>query len=107
VIAPKQKRRGARESVTAEAGTAGAASGGNTRRVSELADDLDRWERKALRRFEEGKPHRALEFESAAIPETLAEAIRGALETAQTAADVRAAFMWADYPLLPRQMAAG
>jgi len=105
--AAEEGGEGARESVTAEAGTAGAASSGNTRRVSELADDLDRWERKALRRFEEGKPHRALEFESVAIPDTLAEAIRGALETAQTAADVRAAFMWADYPLVPRHVAVG
>lgn len=60
--------------------------------------DLERWQRKALRRFEEGKPEKALEFESAAIPPTLKAAICGALEAAQSVEDVNRVFLWVGYP---------
>ena len=66
---------------------------GNTR-----AAELERWMRKAVKRFEEGHPEKALEFESAAIPDTLKAAICGALEAATTAAEAQAAFLWAEYP---------
>ncbi len=66
---------------------------GNTR-----AAELERWMRKAVRRFEEGHPEKALEFESEAIDATLKAAICGALEAATTAAEAQAAFLWAEYP---------
>ncbi len=62
------------------------------------AAELERWMRKAVKRFEEGHPEKALEFESAAIPDTLKAAICGALEAATTAAEAQAAFLWAEYP---------
>jgi hypothetical protein len=66
--------------------------------VGRRAADLERWQRKAVRRFEEGHPEKALEFDSEAIEPTLQAAIRGALEDAQDASDVVAAFTWAEYP---------
>lgn len=66
--------------------------------IRTLADELSAWERKATKRFREGKPERGLEFVSDVIPEPLSAAIRGALEVAQSEAEVRAAFAWGMYP---------
>jgi len=65
---------------------------------ADKALDLQRWERKAIKRIDEGHPEKAVEFESAHIPATLKAAITGALEDAQTVDDVRRAFAWAEYP---------
>lgn len=65
---------------------------------ADKALDLDRWLRMATRRFAEGHPEKALEFESEVIPPTLRAAIAGALEDAETADDVRRVFDWAEYP---------
>lgn len=66
---------------------------GNTRSA-----DLDKWERFATKRFDEGHPEKALEFESAAIDPTLHAAICGALEAAETADEAKAVFAWVGYP---------
>lgn len=63
-----------------------------------LEDDLGKWQQKAIRRWNEGKPEKALDFVSEAIPGTLAAAIRGGLEAATSEADIRAAFTWGAYP---------
>lgn len=57
------------------------------------AADLERWARKAVRRFEEGHPDKALEFESALIPEESQAAIRYALGICATSADAADVFM--------------
>jgi len=67
-------------------------------KATSLEDDLGKWQQKALRRWNEGKPEKALDFVSEAIPGTLAAAIRGGLEAAQSEADVKAAFIWGAYP---------
>lgn len=63
---------------------------------------LAQWQRKAERRVTEGKPAKALEFESDAIDDTLNAAIAGALETVTTAQDVAPVFAsvmtWEQYP---------
>lgn len=63
-----------------------------------VEEDLAKWQTKALRRWNEGKPEKALDFVSEAIPGTLAAAIRGGLEAARSEADVKAAFVWGRYP---------
>ncbi len=55
------------------------------------AEDLRRWERKALRRLREGKGA-AVEFASTSIPQREADAISRALSKATTPEQVRAAF---------------
>ena len=66
------------------------------------AADLERWQRKAVKRYTEGKPDKAQEFESEVIPPALAAAIRGALSETVDAADVPAVFRdalaWEGYP---------
>jgi HK97 family phage portal protein len=65
--------------------------------------DLIRWQRKAYKRAKAGQ-RAVCNFESSAIPATLAGAIGGALETAETALDVRGIFgavlddVWQGYP---------
>ena len=68
------------------------------REAGTRAVDLERWQRKAVRRFEEGKPEKATEFESDAIPATLHAAIVGALSECKTAGEVADAFAWVEYP---------
>ena len=63
-----------------------------------VAGDLALWQRKAMKRIEEGKPDKATDFESDVISPVLREAIAGALETATTREDVEAAFAWGVYP---------
>jgi HK97 family phage portal protein len=67
-----------------------------------VADELARWERKALKRIEEGKPEKAREFESAALPWAVKAWVTSALEEARTAEDVKLAFagvnIWEGYP---------
>ena len=61
--------------------------------------DLEKWERKALKRLQRHQePFCA--FSSDNIPLVLSGAIEGALETAQTADDVKAVFsnVWITYP---------
>ncbi len=67
-----------------------------------LVTDLTRWQKVAVSRLREGKPAKALEFESAAIRPSLMASIKGALETVKNAADVKHIFAdaieWAAYP---------
>lgn len=75
--------------------TAGAEGPGNGR--ADMAEtmrsiDLDKWERMAARRFDEGHPEKALEFETELIPHAMAEGIRKALGGCEDAGDVRALF---------------
>lgn len=63
---------------------------GSTRAV-ELVD-LDKWKRMASKRFDEGHPEKALEFETDLIPANLVAGIRKALGVCETADDVRAMF---------------
>lgn len=65
-----------------------------------FAGDLDKWQRKALKRIQKGQGA-ACEFESDVLPDSLVAAVSGALEAATTAAEVRSAFkaaMWRQYP---------
>lgn len=70
------------------------------RRESRL-DDLDKWQRKALKRVKDGK-RAACEFESEQIPRPLRASIAGALEHAGDVDTVRAVFAnaqtWSAYP---------
>ena len=67
----------------------------------EMKADLERWERKALKRLKGDKPA-ACEFESEHIGDSLSAAIAGALESAETADEVKHLFasvpMWEVYP---------
>lgn len=64
--------------------------------------DLEKWQRKAVKRFDEGKPEKALNFESDSISQTLQAAITGALEAVKTATEARQVFdgalTWEAYP---------
>jgi hypothetical protein len=62
------------------------------------AADLNKWERFAVKRFEEGHPEKALDFTSDAIDAVTMGAIRGELEQAESVEDVRHVFTWAGYP---------
>lgn len=66
------------------------------------ADDLKRWERMAVRRYEEGKPARALRFDSDSVTPALVAAVKGQLEGARTVDEVRDVFRqarnWREYP---------
>ena len=55
-------------------------------------DELKKWERMAGKRWQEGKPQKALDFTSAVIPASLAAAIRGQLGAVQNAAHLSAVF---------------
>ena len=63
--------------------------------------DLLRWQAKAIKRLKAGK-RAACDFESDYISDTLAGAITGALDAAETVDDVKAAFrqslLWSQYP---------
>lgn len=68
-----------------------------------IADDLTKWERKALERLQKrGSEQRAVTFRSARIPPTLHAAIVGALDAATGPEDVRGTFAnartWVGYP---------
>lgn len=54
--------------------------------------DLAKWERLAIKRWDEGKREKALSFASDVIPSTLKAAIVGSLEAAQTVDDVKLIF---------------
>jgi len=60
---------------------------GETRAIA-----LDKWERMAAKRFDEGHPEKALGFETELIPANLAAGIRKALEGCKTSEDVRSMF---------------
>ncbi len=64
--------------------------------VKMVRDDWRKWERMAVRRLGEGKPQKALHFESAVIPSTLAAAVHGCLALAESAEDVRLIFAESD-----------
>ena len=68
----------------------------------EKRTDLDRWQSKALKRYDEGRPDKALEFDSDEIPATRHAAIVGALEACESVDDVKLVFMqakeWEGYP---------
>lgn len=79
------------------------------RRVEELAepederaDELRTWRRMALRRWSEGNPGKALEFQSDILPAATMGAVIGALETARDEDHVKAVFAdaltWCGYP---------
>jgi len=55
-------------------------------------EDLDKWQRMATTRFDEGHPEKALAFETELIPAAMAEGIRKALGGCEDAGDVRALF---------------
>lgn len=59
--------------------------------------DLQLWERKAIKRFEEGTPEKALEFDSKTISALQHRAIVEALTVAKTSDDVRHIFKEAQY----------
>jgi len=69
--------------------------------VSPAKTDLQRWQVKAMKRIKAGKPA-SCEFESDYISPALRGAISGALESCETADDVKAAFrqsvIWVNYP---------
>lgn len=69
---------------------------------SPVTSDLIRWRDKAMKRLSEGKPGKAIEFESDAIPVSLAAAIRGGLEAIKSTDDVKHLFadamQWVAYP---------
>lgn len=69
-----------------DSGEGGGKGGGQDR-----SEDLERWERKALRRFKEGKGA-AVRFDSEAIPESMAQELMAALTAAATVEDIRSAF---------------
>jgi len=54
--------------------------------------DLDKWERMASKRFDEGHPEKALDFETDLIQPGLAAGIRMALEQCETSEEVKAMF---------------
>lgn len=54
--------------------------------------DIEKWERMAVKRWDEDKRDKMLVFESAVIPSTLKAAIIGGLEVAATVDDVRLIF---------------
>ncbi len=54
--------------------------------------DIEKWERMAVKRWDEDKRDKMLAFESAVIPSTLKAAIIGGLEVAATVDDVRLIF---------------
>lgn len=58
----------------------------------EYLDDLDKWQRMALKRYDEGNPEKALGFRSDLIPLNLQAGIRKALEGCTTGHDVMAMF---------------
>ena len=45
-----------------------------------IGDELRAWERKAKKRFKEGSPQKALDFDAEHIPATLVESIKGQIE---------------------------
>lgn len=55
-------------------------------------DELKKWERMAGKRWQEGRPQKALDFTSEVIPASLAAAIRGQLSAVQSAAHLPAVF---------------
>lgn len=59
---------------------------------SALIGDLDKWKLKAFKRYDEGTPHKALEFTSDAIPPTLHSIIINSLQIADSKATVGAIF---------------
>ncbi len=54
--------------------------------------DIEKWERMALKRWDEGKRDKAIQFESVLIPAGLKGAIKGGLDTAKTIDDVKLVF---------------
>lgn len=67
-----------------------------------FADDMKRWQAKALNRFNEGKLAKALEFTSDVIPASLVAAIKGGLEACASKDAIKAVFdnamQWQSYP---------
>lgn len=59
---------------------------------SALIDDLDKWKRLATKRYDEGTPHKALDFTSDAIPPTLHSIITNSLQVADSKSTVGAIF---------------
>lgn len=59
------------------------------------AAELRRWRRMARKRYKEGAPDKALDFETEHIPDWLAAEVRGLLELARTSAEVGGIFDWA------------
>ncbi len=70
--------------------------------LKKAVTDLDRWERKAIKRYGEGKPLKALAFDSVEIPKTRQAAILGALSECVTVDEVKSVFdnarLWQEYP---------
>lgn len=60
--------------------------------VSKMLADWRKWARLAEKRMREKRPAKAAQFESAAIPASLAAAVRGCLTAAETVEDVRLIF---------------
>lgn len=69
---------------------------------SEMAVDLEKWQRKAVKRIAEGKPNKAREFESEHISSSLRGAIMGAIEGVANATEIPGIFenalTWEGYP---------
>ena len=64
--------------------------------------EVRKWKRMASKRYVEGKPAKALEFESDLLPPLLMESVKGALEAARTAEEaalaIDNALLWKEYP---------
>lgn len=69
---------------------------------SEFEGEMKRWRTKALNRWNEGKLHKALDFTSEVIPQTLVASIKGALEACKSKDQIRDVFanaqLWSSYP---------
>ncbi len=70
--------------------------------VSPIALELEKWQTVATKRLRENKLAKALTFESALIRPSLMASIKGSLEGAKTAGDIKRIFAdvteWVAYP---------
>lgn len=69
--------------------------------LESMQEDMQKWLRMATKRYKEGKPARALDFESEHIPPVLQSSIKGALESVRDVKQLAAVFEeashWDDY----------
>jgi HK97 family phage portal protein len=81
---------------------AGGGSQSEVEEVTPFKTALGKWRRMAVKRYKEGKPHKALTFETEDIPKTLQAAIRGTLKAIAEVDEVGGVFEavlgWEGYP---------
>ena len=75
-------------------------SGSNLNAADNMRSALSGWEKKAVNHLNRGNPGKGRRFDSDAIPDTLAAAISGSLEEANTEDDITQVFadIWLGYP---------